>query len=686
MNSLRNVAHFYATQFRLLRRWSGTDVALVRRALATAAVAVAALLATIWIVPGITVRDVPSAVAAAILLAGVTTLARPLLIGLLSGFSVVLVGIGTIVVQVVAFWLLSRLPSGIAIDGFASAVRGALVYSIADTVLASGLSVGDDNSFFGTLVRQLVVRHRGVERTNRPGIVFIQIDGLAHPVLVRQLEAGRMPTLARWIRSGAMTLDPWEPLLPTQTSASQAGILHGNNDGIPAFRWWEKDGQRLLVSNRPPDAREIMRRVSDGHGLLADGGVSVGNLLSGDAPRSFLTAATVDDPGRELRRSHVLDWFFISPYSYLRWVALSIGEVVKELFQAQRERFARIEPHGARAFPYPLARAATNVLLRHLATALVIEEMYRGAPSIYVDFVDYDEIAHHSGVERAEALGALGGLDKIIALIEKAAADAPRPYRFVVLSDHGQTPGAMFRQRHTKTLEAVIGELAGDESGVRAATSHVEHSGRMNALASEGMRVGGIVGGLSRAPFRRADAGKEGGDQLPTVVVAASGNLAQVSFPKRPGRFTKEAMDEAYPGLVDGLRRHPGIGLVMVRSQGDGTLVMGAGGVRYLDQGRVDGLDPIAPFGPHAAPGLARLDAMANCGDLVIVSQFDRESGEVAAFEEQIGSHGGLGGWQTRGFVIHPADWRVAEPIVGATALHAYLRAWLADAARSSSA
>ena len=285
MNSLRNVVHFYATQFRLLRRWSGTDMALVRRALATAAVAVAALLATIWIVPGITVRDVPSAVVAAILLAGVTTLARPLLIGLLSGFSVVLVGIGTIVVQILAFWLLSRLPSGIAIDGFASAVRGALVYSIADTVLASGLSVGDDNSFFGTLVRQLVVRHRGVERTDRPGIVFIQIDGLAHPVLVRQLEAGRMPTLARWIRSGAMTLDLWEPLLPTQTSASQAGILHGNNDGIPAFRWWEKDGQRLLVSNRPPDAREIMRRVSDGHGLLADGGVSVGNLLSGDAAR-----------------------------------------------------------------------------------------------------------------------------------------------------------------------------------------------------------------------------------------------------------------------------------------------------------------------------------------------------------------------------------------------------------------
>src|SRR4029077_6715862 len=194
----------------------------------------------------------------------------------------------------------------------------------------------------------------------------------------------------------------------------------------------------LMVSNHPKDAREIMRRVSNGDGLLAKGGASIGNLLSGDAPASFLPRATSDHPALETRRSHVVDWFFISPYSYIRWTLLSIGEIVKELVQARAR--AKSAPLGRCVFPYPLARAATNVLLRHLSTSLVIEEMWRRSSPIYVDFVDYDEIAHHAGPDRVEARDSVGGIDKIIGIIAKAAADAPRPYRFVVLSDHGQSP------------------------------------------------------------------------------------------------------------------------------------------------------------------------------------------------------------------------------------------------------
>src|SRR5207253_9642602 len=144
---------------------------------------------------------------------------------------------------------------------------------------------------------------------------------------------------------------------------------HRRNDGIPGFRWWEKETQRLLVSNHPADAHEIEKRVSDGTGLLTGGGASVGNLLSGDASRSYLTAATIDDPARELRRSHVLDWFFISPYSFVRWLVLSVGEIVKELVQARRERAAGLEPRGGRAFPDPRPRAAADALPRPLTSA-----------------------------------------------------------------------------------------------------------------------------------------------------------------------------------------------------------------------------------------------------------------------------------------------------------------------------
>jgi hypothetical protein len=602
------------------------------------------------------------------------TVLRPVLVAYVSRISIVVATIVTVLVQALVFWLLSQAGS-IAIEGPADALIGSVLFSTSNALLTAVLSTGDDNSFFGTLVRQLAARHRKMDVTAEPGVVFIQIDGLAHPILEDHLRAGRTPHLAKWLSSGGMSLDRWEPLLPTQTSASQAGILHGNNDGIPGFRWWDKTTQRLIVSNHPQDAREIMRRVSNGQGLLAKGGASIGNLLSGDAPRSFLTAATLDDPAREIRRSHVLDWFFISPYSYVRWTLLSIGEVIKELVQARAA--ARSEPRGPRAFPYPLARAATNVLLRHLSTALVIEEIWRRTSPIYVDFVDYDEIAHHSGPDRVESRDAVKGLDKIIGIIERAALDAPRPYRFVVLSDHGQSPGAMFAQRYGKPLEALVQELAGERVKVQGATAHVEHWGRISPLLSEASGINGMTRTITSARFRRHAGATDDAEKPSDIVVAASGNLAHVSFPGAPGRATRETIDAAYPELLDGLVRHPGIGFVMVRELGRGAVVHGGGGTHRLDDGRVDGVDPLARFGATATDGLRRVDAMAECGDLVIVSAFDLQSGEVAPFEDQIGSHGGLGGMQGDAFVLHPAEWRIEALPLGAVALHQQIRRWL---------
>src|SRR5437773_11694760 len=289
-----------------------------------------------------------------------------------------------------------------------------------------------------------------------------------------------------------------------------------------------------MVSNHPTDAREIVRRVSNGDGLLANGGASIGNLVSGDATRSFLTAATLDDPAREIDRSHVLGWFVVSPYSYVRWTLLSVGESAKEHVHARAA--ARAERHGARAFPYPLARAATNVVLRHLSTSLVIEEMWRGTSPIYVDFVDYDEIAHHAGPDRVEARDAVAGLDKIIGIIEKAAADAPRPYRFVVLSDHGQSPGAMFAQRYRKPLEGLIQDLAGEDAKVQGATAHIEHWGRLSPLLSDASGINGMTRAMTSAPFRRRARAADDAQKPSDIVAAASGNLAQVASPSVPGR------------------------------------------------------------------------------------------------------------------------------------------------------
>src|SRR5439155_24287386 len=156
------------------------------------------------------------------------------------------------------------------------------------------LSLGDDESYFSHLVRLLAAQ--GAPRSDIAGVVILQIDGLSHPVVLNQIRAGRIPNMARWLRSRSHRLVAWECELPSQTSASQAGILRGSNDGIPAFRWYEKASGRLLVSNRPSDAAEIEARLADSDSLMAGQGCSVGNLFSGGAAESLLTMSRMTHP------------------------------------------------------------------------------------------------------------------------------------------------------------------------------------------------------------------------------------------------------------------------------------------------------------------------------------------------------------------------------------------------------
>ena len=688
------MVEFYRLQVELLWRWRPGRRALIRRALVSFLVALVSLAATAWLLPGIAISDIWAAVAAVLVLAALNALIRPLLILLAARRSVILVGILTILFQAAVILAAHRVVPGLQVASFGTALVASFVFAFINVTLAAVLAMGEDDSYYGTLVRELAARRAERTQTTSPGVVIVQIDGLSFPVLAHQIRAGRVPHIARWVRSGRMALNEWEVLLPSQTSASQAGILHGNNDGIPAFRWWDKRTGRLLVSNHPEDATEIQRRISNGEGLLSNDGASVGNLMSGDAVRSYITMATLKDPGQGLGQSRAYSWFFVSPYGYMHTMARFVAEMLKELIQARRQQRAGVEPSMHRGMPYPIARAATNVVLRDLCSALVMEEMSRGTPVIYVDFTDYDEIAHHSGPERGEALDALDGVDRAIARLEKAAAECPRPYEFIVVSDHGQSLGATFLQRYGLTLEELVRQLMGGEVSVIAATGRVEEWGGVNAVLSEAKQAGGATGRLADLATREDSVG-ERPRWAPTdstsqpgmtpaaagrdMVVCASGNLGLIYFPNIAGRATMEQLAELYPGLVAGLAEHPGIGLLMVRSTERGTIAINQGGVRHLDDGRVDGTDPVAQFEGRALESLRRLNEMAECGDIVLISSVDPALGEVAAFEELIGSHGGLGGWQTRPLILHPAAWPIEGDLVGAPAVYRQIRRWLAD-------
>jgi hypothetical protein len=169
-------------------------------------------------------------------------------------------------------------------------------------------------------------------------------------------------------------------------------------------------------------------------------------------------------------------------------------------------------------------------------------------------------------------------------------------------------------------------------------------------------------------------------DQPPEVVVMASGCLGLVSFPREPGRVTLEQLETGHPGLVPALRDHPGVGFLLVRSEHHGAVAIGARGTAFLDEDRVDGEDPLAPFGPNAARHLRRTDGFPHCADIMLNSTYWQDTDEVAAFEELVGSHGGMGGTQSYPFVLHPADLELPDDeLVGPEAVHRHLRRWLAE-------
>jgi hypothetical protein len=562
---------------------------------------------------------------------------------------------------------------------------------VVNTAVTSLLAIDDDDFWYRNVVRRQARRAGGATETDVPGLFFIEIDGLAHEVLKRALRDGNAPAMARWLRDGSHRLVRWETDWSSQTGACQAGLLHGDNDDMPAFRWWEKDRGAAIVTNHAKDAMEIERRHSNGRGLLFSGGASRANIVSGDAPHSLLTMSTVLRRDRPGRIGGAYYTYFANPYNTLRTFVLVIREIASERRAAVDQRRRDVQPRIHRSRVYAVMRAWATIIQRDLQVEAIIGDLYAGRRVAYTTFLAYDEVAHHSGIERHDALSTLSEVDRQIGRIAAAAARAPRPYELVVLSDHGQSQGATFLQRYGVTLEQLVHEAAHAEHTAAAAAPGDEALGFLGASLTEAGKADATMARAVRGASRNREVDGEvrlgeatpngsataDSHQLPEIVVMASGCLGLVSFPREPGRVTLERLEELYPDVLPTLRDHPGVGFVLVRSAGRGAVAVGAHGTNYLDEERVEGDDPLAPFGPNAARHVRRTDGFRHCPDLVINSTYWVDTDEVAAFEELVGSHGGMGGTQSYPFVLAPTRLHLPDDTVGPEAVHRHLRRWL---------
>ncbi|MCW5881240.1 MAG: phage holin family protein [Anaerolineae bacterium] len=342
---------------------------------------------------------------------------RPVLLVLTLPLNVLTIGLLNIPINALILGLAAWLIPSFAVSGAGAALMGSLIISAVNTFLTSLTTVDDNHEFYQGVVEWLSQRQRvSPDGVTERGILMVEIDGLSHDRLLYAVRRGYMPTLRAMLEGGQHHVSVVECGLPSQTSACQAGILFGDNYDIPAFRWWDKAEQRLIVSNKMADARLLDERLSHGRGLLR-GGSSVGNMLAGDAMKSVLTMSTMDPrtPDEDRWRQEDLYLFFLNPYIFTRSLILTIVDLFRELAQALRDQVTNRQPRINRLDKgYPAIRAATNVFLRDLETFLVALDIIRGMPAIYTSLIGYDEVAHHAGPDSPDAYQTLHGIDAAV--------------------------------------------------------------------------------------------------------------------------------------------------------------------------------------------------------------------------------------------------------------------------------
>ena len=126
------------------------------------------------------------------------------------------------------------------------------------------------------------------------------------------------------------------------------------------------------------------------------------------------------DEDEKKRRAQDMALLTFDPYFLTRALALFFFELGRELWQAWQQKRHDVQPRLNRMEEfYPFVRAAMCSLMREISANLAMLDMMRGAPAIYMLYLGYDEVAHHSGPWTNDAFGDLKRLDKTFAHIQQ---------------------------------------------------------------------------------------------------------------------------------------------------------------------------------------------------------------------------------------------------------------------------
>lgn len=513
-------------------------------------------------------------------------------------------------------------------------------------------------------LRRLRLPFSEIERRRR-GFVILQIDALSHDDVLSAMGNGYMPHLKRLLE-GTHSLTRWRSGAPSDTAAIQCSLMYGRKSNVPGFYWFDRRRNRPVICSWPIDMAAVEEENAGGRpGLFRHGAVYTG-MAAGGAPRAVLTTSALGRT-RFPPRLTGIDVFLLlalNPWRLARAAVLTVAEVAIEIRQvfAARIRGGYVAPEGI----FPLTRAFTHVLFRELTTLGIRLDIFRGVPSIYANYIGYDEVAHHFGPRSRPAYKALKALDRQIRDVHRAIERiALRPYDLYIISDHGMTPSLPFRRVYGHTLGQFIaahgvGPAPTRELDTRPLRDMATLQQVDQLSADLGPRTNSVMSFVVDRATRLAmrvgtgplQAGLADGSEHPVLAIYSSA-LANVYFTDMTERPDRSQIEARAPGLVTSLATHPGVGMVIVKSE-TGHAIVHARGTFELETPGDSGCSFLGEFDD---PDIVRrhllsLARMPCAGDLLVFGAYDGET--VINFEDHGGAHGGLGGVQMFPFLAAP--------------------------------
>jgi endonuclease/exonuclease/phosphatase family metal-dependent hydrolase/glycosyltransferase involved in cell wall biosynthesis len=480
------------------------------------------------------------------------------------------------------------------------------------------------------------------QTADEPGLILVQIDGLARPELERAITDGRMPFLSRLIKREHYTIETMYSGLPSTTPAVLGELFYGVRQAVPAFGFRDHRSGEVVQMFQPLTAATIQDELSQKGAALLEGGSVYCDIYSGGAANSSFCPATtgwhyIEDV--TVWRRAIL--FFLNIMSLARIGALALVELVVGIGDGIRGIYRGIEIFEE--LTYIPRRLMVNIVLREFVAISAEIDATRGVPVMHINLLGYDENAHRRGPDAKFAHYALGGIDHVIKRIWDAAhASQRRDYHVWIMADHGQQHSIPYANEMKETVGDAVNRIYRSEMH-QPAPEQRKYS-RKNDAGIETLRAAWLRSKPKQPQENKKSRPEESEPKLPTTV--AIGPLGYIYWPdpltsEEKKRLAQRFVEEAAVPIV-------------IVADGEETWA-------WTKQGRYqlpdDASKILAPDHPHleeVSKDLLTLCRHVDAGDFVISGW--RNDKLPISFVKENGAHAGPGPNETSGFVMLPAD------------------------------